>query len=220
MVLFFKCISLLCPLTSTASGLILALLPPRTALICPQSRWKFKCLCKCVWVWSQTAVRVCRLRQRVPRLKTQTRCRCWRRSPGWRLRFLWARALCCSRWPRGSLGGEGRRAAGGGDDGVPGGSRRESFQRAGGKDPAAACMDGKTREEEWEVLFLWVWVSELIFRQVQPLHLISLLNLTKQDFSLFLSHNMYKMWNFWDTCSLLRQLCLFAGGSWTSSRLG
>lgn len=59
MVLFFKCISLLCPLTSTTSGLILALLPPRTALMCLQSRWKFKCLCKCVWVWSQTVVRVC-----------------------------------------------------------------------------------------------------------------------------------------------------------------
>lgn len=153
---FFKCISLLCPLTSTTSGLILALLPLRTLLMCPQPHWK--CLYKYVWVWSQIRLRVCPSVKGVHHLKTQTRCRCWRRSLGWRLPFPCAQALCCSRWPRGCPGGEGRRAAGGGDGGVPGVSRRERFQKAGGKDPVAAC-------------------------------------------------------------SLLKLLCLFAGGSWTSYQL-
>lgn len=78
-------------------------------------------------------------------LKTQTRCRCWRRSLGLRLLFLCARSLCYNRWPPGCLGGEGREATSGGDDSGPEGSHQVSSQRAGGKDPAAFWVEGEMR---------------------------------------------------------------------------
>jgi len=77
-------------------------------------------------------------------LKTRTRRRCWRRSPGWRPPFRGARP-CFSRWPPGCPGGEETEATSGGGGGGPGGSRRTSSPRASGKDPVAFWVEGGMR---------------------------------------------------------------------------
>lgn len=62
------------------------------------------------------------------------------------LPFPCAHSLCYSRWPLGCPGGEGRKAAGGGDDGALEGRHQVSFQMAGGKNPAVAWVEADKSE--------------------------------------------------------------------------